>query len=133
MATKEMLKFGYKLGQNLGAIGHGIPILIELSDNKAGFNLGYKPTYKQLFQASRGGKKRLASLGVSIPHINVTFLAPIEVIIQEPFQKVEDEEFDLACIIWLYPEEFSVNKIISSKDGSISTIRPGLLSEMMGL
>ena len=46
---------------------------------------------------------------------------------------MEDEEFDLACVIRLCPEEFSVNKIMSSKDGSISTIRPGLLGKMASL
>ena len=40
MAAKEMLKFGYQLGQGLGAIGHGKASLIKLSDNKGGFSLG---------------------------------------------------------------------------------------------
>ena len=34
MAAKEMLKFGYKLGQGLGAVRRGSPTLIELSNNK---------------------------------------------------------------------------------------------------
>lgn len=34
MAAKEMLKFGYKLGQGLGATSCGSPILVELSYNK---------------------------------------------------------------------------------------------------
>ena len=46
-----MLKSGYKLGQGLGAIGCGSPALVELSDNKGRFGLGYEPTYEELFQA----------------------------------------------------------------------------------
>ena len=80
MAAKEMLKFGYKLGQGLRATSHRSPILIELSDNKGGFDLGYDSTHKELSQASKGRKKRFASLGMSIPHIRVTFVASIEVI-----------------------------------------------------
>ena len=40
MATKEMLKFGYKLGQGFKAVGRGSPALIELSKNKGRFGLG---------------------------------------------------------------------------------------------
>ena len=54
MATKEMLKFGYQLGESLDAVGCGSPALIKLSDNKGRFSLGYKPTHEELFQASRG-------------------------------------------------------------------------------
>ena len=43
MATKEMLKFGYQLGQGLGAVGHGKASLIGLSNNKGGFGLGHEP------------------------------------------------------------------------------------------
>ena len=46
---------------------------------------------------------------------------------------MEDEESDLACIIRLCPEEFLVNTIMSSEDGSISTIRPGLPGKMASL
>ena len=58
MAAKEMLKFGYQLGQGLGAIGHGKASLVELPDNKGGFGLGYNPSDKELFQASRGKKRK---------------------------------------------------------------------------
>jgi len=34
MAAKEMLKFGYQIGQGLGAVGHGKASSIELLDNK---------------------------------------------------------------------------------------------------
>ena len=34
MAAKEMLKFGYQLGQGLSAVRHGNASLIELPDNK---------------------------------------------------------------------------------------------------
>ena len=47
-----------------------------------------------------------------IPHIRITFLAPVKVIFPEPFKELEDEEPDLACIIQLFPEEFSINTII---------------------
>ena len=43
MATKEMLKFGYQLGQGLGAVGHGKASLIGLPNNKGGFGLGHEP------------------------------------------------------------------------------------------
>ena len=49
MVTKEMLKFGYQLGQGLGAVGYGKASLIELLDNKGGFGLGYKPFDEEHF------------------------------------------------------------------------------------
>ena len=49
MVTKEMLKFGYQLGQGLGAVGYGKASLIELLDNKGGFSLGYKPFDEEHF------------------------------------------------------------------------------------
>ena len=58
MVAKEMLKFGYQLGQGLGAVGHGKASLIELPDNKEGFILGYDPFDEELFQAFRGKKKK---------------------------------------------------------------------------
>ena len=57
MAIKEMLKFGYKLGQGLRAVGRGSPTLIELSKNKGRFSLGYEPTHEELFPASKGKKE----------------------------------------------------------------------------
>ena len=73
MAVKEMLKFGYQLGQGLGIVGYGMASLIELSDNKGGFGLGYDPSDEELFQASRGKKRKYISQGMFIPHIRVTF------------------------------------------------------------
>ena len=49
MAAKEMLKFGYQLGQGLGDVGHRKAALIELSDNKGGFDLGHNPSNEELF------------------------------------------------------------------------------------
>ena len=49
MAAKEMLKFGYKLGQGLKAVGRESPTFIELLDNKGRFGLEYEPTYEELF------------------------------------------------------------------------------------
>ena len=83
MATKEMLKFSYQLGQGLGVVGHEKASLIELSNNKGGFGLGYDPSDEELFQASEGKKRKCISQGMSIPHIKVTFPAPIEVIRSE--------------------------------------------------
>ena len=128
MATKEMLKFKYKLGQGLEATGRESPILVELSDNKGGFSLGYEPTHEELFQASRGKKRKFASPGMSIPHIRTTFPAPAEVIMPKPFKEVKDEKFDLACIIWLCLEDFSMNSIMSSK-----MVQLRLLGKMAGL
>ena len=99
MAAKEMLKFGYKLGQGLGATGHGSLTVVDLSYNKGGFGLGYKLNNEELFQASKGKKRKFASQGISIPHIKATFLTPIKVIIPEPLKEMEDEELDLACIM----------------------------------
>ena len=62
-----------------------------------------------------------------------TFSAPVEVIIPKPFKELEDKEFNLACIIRLYLEEFSMNTITSSKDDLTSTIRPRMLGKMAGL
>ena len=120
MVAKEMLKFGYKLGQGLEAIGHGSLALVELSDNKIRF--GVRTHFEELFQTSRGKKRKCDTLGMSIPHIRTTFLAPIEVIMPELFKHLEDEELDLACIIRLCPEEFSVNTIISPEDNLTSSI-----------
>ena len=49
MVAKEMLKFGYQLGQGLGVVGYGKTSLIELLDNKGGFGLGYKPFDEEHF------------------------------------------------------------------------------------
>ena len=49
MVAKEMLKFGYQLGQGLGAVGHGKAFLIEFPNNKGGFGLGYDPSDEELF------------------------------------------------------------------------------------
>ena len=40
----------------------------------------------------------------------------------EPYRELEDEEPDLACIIWLCPKEFSMNAIISPEDDLTYTI-----------
>ena len=68
---------------------------------------------------------------MSIPHIKVTFSAPAEVI-RIVAQESCDEESNLACLIRLYPEEFSMNAIISPGDDLTSTIRPCVPSETMG-
>ena len=133
MATKEMLKFGYKLGQGLGAIGRGSPAFIELSENKGRFGLGYEPTHKELFRAFSGKKRKCNTLGMSIPHIRITFLALAKVIMLEPFKELEDEEPDLTCIIRPYPKEFSMNAIIFVEDNLTSTIRLGMASKATGL
>ena len=132
MAAKEKLKFGYQLGQGLGAVGHGKASLIELPDNKGGFGLGYNPSDEELFQASRGKKRNCISQGMSIPHIKVTFLASVEVIRSEVAQESCEEELDLACLIYLCLEEFSVNAIISPEDDLTATIRPYVQGETIG-
>ena len=133
IATKEMLKFGYKLGLGLGAVGCGSPALIELLDNKGRLGLGYKPTFEELFQASRGKKMKCDTSAMFIAHIRTTFLASTEVIMPKLFKELEDEEPNMACFIRLYPEEFSMNAIISPEDNPTSTIRPGMLGETVGL
>ena len=92
MAAKEMLKFGYQLGQGLGVIGHGKASLIKLPDNKGSFGLGYDPSNKELFQVSRGMKRKCIGQGMSIAHIRVTFLALTEVIRLEVVQESYEEE-----------------------------------------
>ena len=128
-----MLKFGYKLGQGFKAVRRGSPTLIELSKNKGRFGLGYEPTHEELFQASRGKKRKWDTSGMSIPHIRITFPALAKVIMLEPFKELEDEELDLTCIIQLCPKEFSVNAIISVEDNLTSTIQVGMPSEAAGL
>ena len=84
MAAKEMLMFGYKLGQGLVAVGWESLDLIELSYNKGRFSLEYKPTDEEIFQALRRKKKKkrkCAASGMSISHIKTTFPASAEVII----------------------------------------------------
>ena len=51
----------------------------------------------------------------------------------KPFKELEDEESDLACIIRLYPKEFSMNAIISPEDNPTATIRPGMPGEATSL
>ena len=68
---------------------------------------------------------------MSIPHIRVTFSAPAKVIRIEVAQVSCDEESNLACLIRLFPEEFSMNAIISPGDDLTSTIRPCVPSETM--
>ena len=69
---------------------------------------------------------------MSIPHIRVTFLASTEVIKSRMAQESCEEESDLACLICLCPEEFSVNAIISPGDNQTSTIRPYVPGEIVG-
>lgn len=71
--------------------------------------------------------------GMSILHIRTTFPAPSKVIMPEPLKELEDEESDLACIIWLCPGEFFVNAIISLKDNMTSTIQPRMLGKTTGI
>ena len=73
MAAKEMLKFGYKLGQGLKAVRHGSPTLVELLDNKGKFNLGYEPIHEELFQASRGKKRSATLQGCLFPILEPLF------------------------------------------------------------
>ena len=113
MAAKEMLKFGYQLGQGLDTVGHGMASLIELSDNKGGFRLGYDPSNEELFQAFRGKKRKCIGQGMSTPHIRVNFSTLAEVIKSETAQESCEKESYLACLIPLWPEEFSMNAIIS--------------------
>ena len=127
-----MLKFGYQLGQGLGVVGHGKVALIELLDNKGGFGLGYNPSDEELFQASIGKKRKCIDQWMSIPHIRVTFLAPVEVIRSEALQESCEKELDLSCLIHLCPEEFSVNAIISPGNDLTSTIRLCVPSETVG-
>ena len=68
-----------------------------------------------------------------IPHIKTTFLASTKVIMPEPFKELEDKEPDLASIIRLYPEEFSMNAITSSEDDPTTTIWPRMSGKMAGL
>ena len=75
-----MLKFGYNLGQGLRAVSCGSPTLIELSNNKRRFDLGYEPTHEELFQASRGKKRKCATSRSPIPYKRTAFLALAEVI-----------------------------------------------------
>ena len=132
MAAKEMLKFGYQLGQGLGAIEHGKTSLIELLDNKGSFGLRYNSSDEELFQASRGKKRKCIGQGMSIPHIRVTFLASVEVIRSKVVQESHKEESNIASLIHLCPEDFSVNAIISPRDDLTSTIRPCVPSEIVG-
>ncbi|XP_075654942.1 uncharacterized protein LOC142625127 [Castanea sativa] len=118
MAAKEMLKFGYQLSQGLGAVGHGKASLIELPDNKGGFGLGYNPSDEEFFQVSRGKKRKCIGQGMSIPHIRVTFPALAEVIRSKMALESCVEESNLACLIRLCPEEFSVNAIVSPEGTS---------------
>ena len=89
MATKGMLKFGYKLGQGLGAIGRRSPTLLELPNNKGRFSLGYESTHEEPFQASRVKKRKCVTSGMSIPHIRTTFLTSAEVIMPKPFKELK--------------------------------------------
>ena len=102
---------------------------MELLDNKGRFGLGYEAIREELFQASKGKKRKCDTSGMSIPHIRTTFLAPAEAIMPEPFKELEDEGPNLAFIIRLYPKELFMNATISLEDNLTSTIRLGMLGE----
>ncbi|KAK9997856.1 hypothetical protein SO802_017459 [Lithocarpus litseifolius] len=119
-------------GQGLSAVGHGNASLIKLPDDKGGFILGYKPFDEELFQASRGKKRKCIGYGMSIPHIRVTFLASAEVIVSKATQESCEEESYLACLIRLCLEELSVYAIISLGDDLTTTIRPYVPCETVG-
>ena len=106
--------------------------MIELPDNKGGFGLGYDPFDEELFQASRGKKRKCIGQGMSILHTMVTFSASAKVIISELAQVSCEEESDLACLIRLCPKEFLLNAIISPRDDLTTTIRPYMPSETIG-
>ena len=127
-----MLKFGCQLGQGLSAIGHGNASPIELLDNKGEFILGYDPSDDELFQASKGKKRKCIGQGMFIPHIRASVLTPAEVMRLEMAQESCKGESDLACLICLYPKEFSMNAIISPKDDLTTTIRPYVLGKTLG-
>ena len=127
-----MLKFGYQLGQGLNAVGHGKAFLIKLLDNKGGFDLGYDPSNEELFQASKGKKRKCIGQGMFIPHTMVTFSASAKVIISEIAQVSCEEESNLACLIWLCLKEFLLNAIISPRDDLTTTIRPYMPSKTVG-
>ena len=132
IVAKEMLKFGYQLGQGINVVGHGKAFLIELSDNKGSFGLGYNPSKEKLFQAFRGKKRKCIGQRMSIPHIWVIFPALVKVIRSEVVQESHEEESDIASLIHLCLEEFSVNAIISPRDDLTSTIRPCVPGETVG-
>ena len=67
IATKEMLKFGYQLGQVLNAIGHGNASLIELPDNKGGLGLGYDPFDEELSRLLEERKGSTVAQGCPFP------------------------------------------------------------------
>ena len=56
------------------------------------FGLGYNASNEELFQASRGKKRKCIGKGMSILHNRVTFLAPVEVIRSKLAQEVCEEE-----------------------------------------
>ena len=96
MVAKEMFKFSYKLGQSLKAIGCGSPTLVELSDKKGRFSMGYEPIHEELFQASKGKKRNTDTSGMSISHISFIFPASAKVIMPEPFT-----DWKMKSLIWL--------------------------------
>ena len=69
---------------------------------------------------------------MSIPHIRVTFLAAAEVIRSEVAQESCEEKSNLACLIRLCPEEFSMTAIISPRDDLSATIMPYVPGETVG-
>ena len=110
--------------------------MIELSDNKGGFGLGYDPFNEELFQAYRGKKRKCIGQeifqGMSIPHIRFTFLAPAEAIRSEVVQESHEEDSNLASLIHLCLKEFSMNAMISLRDDLTSTIQPCVSGETAG-
>ena len=94
--------------------------------------LGYNPFDEELFQASRGKKRKCNGQGMSIPYIRVTFPTSAEVIRSKMAQESCEEESNLACLIHLCPEEFSANVVISPRDDLTSTIRPYVPGKIVG-
>ena len=67
IAAKEMLKFGYQLGQGLNAVGHRKASLIELPNNKGGFDLSYDPSDEELSKLLEERKGSALAKGCLFP------------------------------------------------------------------
>ena len=60
MVARVMLEHGYELGMGLGRNGNGIASLIEFTENRGRFRLGYEPTHANMRRIALERRERRA-------------------------------------------------------------------------
>ena len=82
MVAQVMLGLGYEPGMGLGRNRNGIASLVEFTQNRGRFGLGYEPTHTDMRRISLERRERSAGQpqglqvkGVPLCHINESFVS----------------------------------------------------------